>query len=152
MSWNFTEIFMYYLRNTGADKHQRGATRWAQPTWTRQEAHARPGGCCPPRPTSGAHLLVYKSFWPRKKKERTFRMERRRLEAELGQEHFCPPAERFRRGNFPLGGKSRSHRHHQQPSDLWEANLHEHLQQHHLISNPSSSLVFNLVTETIDCC
>ena len=25
-------------------------------------------------------------------------MERRRLEAELGQEHFCPPVERFRRG------------------------------------------------------
>ena len=30
-------------------------------------------------------------------------MKRRRLEAELGQEHFCPPAERFRRGNFPPG-------------------------------------------------
>ena len=31
-------------------------------------------------------------------------MERRRLEAELGQEHFCPSAERFRRENFPPGG------------------------------------------------
>ena len=35
----------------------------------------------------------------------TFGMERRRLEAELGQEHFCPQAERFRRGNFPPGGE-----------------------------------------------
>ena len=32
-------------------------------------------------------------------------MKRRRLEAELGQEHFCPPEERFRRGNFPPGGE-----------------------------------------------
>ena len=27
-------------------------------------------------------------------------MERRCLKAELGQEHFCPSAERFRWGNF----------------------------------------------------
>ena len=32
-------------------------------------------------------------------------MKRRRLEAELGQEHFCPAAERFRRGNFPSEGE-----------------------------------------------
>ena len=32
-------------------------------------------------------------------------MERRRLEAELGQEHFCPPKERFRQGNFPPEGE-----------------------------------------------
>ena len=31
-------------------------------------------------------------------------MERRRLEAELGQEHFCPPTEQFCPGNFPPGG------------------------------------------------
>ena len=35
----------------------------------------------------------------------TFGTERRRFEAELGQEHFFPPVERFRRGNFPLGGE-----------------------------------------------
>ena len=77
-------------------------------------------------------------------------MKRRSLEAELGQEHFCPPAERFRRGYFPPGGGNRSHRHNQQPSQLWEANLHLNLQQHHLLSNPSSSLVFNLCTGTSD--
>jgi hypothetical protein len=32
-------------------------------------------------------------------------MERRRLEVELGQEHFCPPAEQFRRGNFLTEGE-----------------------------------------------
>ena len=70
----------------------------------RQGSQARPGGLCSPRPTSGAHLLLYKWFWPRKNHNNTFGMERRRLEAELGQEHFCPPAERFCRGNFPPRG------------------------------------------------
>ena len=79
-------------------------------------------------------------------------MERRRLEAELGQEHFCPPAERFPLGNFPPEGGNHRHHHHQQLSHLGEGNIHQNLQHHHLISNPSSSLVFNLVTETIDWC
>ena len=141
---------MEYLRNIGANNYQRGPTRWAQLTWACQGAQARPGGLCSPRPTSGAHLLVYRSFLPRKNKERTFGMERRRLEAELGQEHFCSPAERFRRGYFPPGEGNRSHRHHQQPSHHGRINLHQHLHQHHLISNPSSSLVFNLCIKSSD--
>ena len=32
-------------------------------------------------------------------------MKRRLLEAELGQEHFCPPAELFLFGNFPPRGE-----------------------------------------------
>ena len=72
-------------------------------------------------------------------------MERRRLEAELGQE-------RFQWGNFPPGGGNHRHHYHQQLSHLGEGNLRQHLQQHHLISNPSSSIVFNLVTGTIDWC
>jgi hypothetical protein len=55
-------------------------------------------------------------------------MEHRSLEAELGQEHFCPPTERFRRGNFPPGGGNHRHHHHQQLSHLGEGNLHQHLQ------------------------
>ena len=55
-------------------------------------------------------------------------------------------------GNFPPGGRNHRHHHHQQLSHLGEGNLHQHLQQHYLISNPSSSLVFNLVTGTIDWC
>ena len=149
MIWNFTRIFLW---NIGAHKYQRGPTRWSQPTWARQAPQAHPCGLWPPQPTSGAHLLVYKSFWPRKNKERTFGTERRRLEAELGQEHFCPPAERFCRGNFPPGGGNHRHHHHQQLSHLGEGNIHQHIHQHHLISNPSSSLVFNLYTGTIDWC
>ena len=112
---------MEYLKNIGANNYQRGPTRWAQPTWARQGAQARPRGLCPPRPTFGAHLLVYKSFLPRKNKEKTFGAERRCLEVELGQEHFCPPAERFCQGNFPPGGGNHRHHHHQQLYHLGRA-------------------------------
>ena len=127
-----------------------------------------PGGHNPPgRARYSSHALVgcdhlgpplVPIFWYisgfdlEKNKGRTFRTKRRPLEAELGQGHFCPSAERFRRGNFPPRGGNHRHRHHQQTSHLWEVNLHQHLQQHHLLSNTSSSLVFNLVTGTIDWC
>ena len=90
---------MDYIRIVGVNNYQRGPTRWAQPTWVHQGAQARPGRLCSPGPTCSAHLLVYKSFWPRKSKERTFGTERHSLEAELGQEHFCPPVERFCQGS-----------------------------------------------------
>ena len=109
-------------------------------------------GCAHPGPPPVPIFWYISHFDLEKNKERTFRTELRLLEAELGQEHFCPPAERFRRGNFPPGGGNHRHHHHQQLSHLGEGNLHQHLQQHHLISNPSSSLVFNLVTGTIDWC
>ena len=53
--------------------------------------------------------------------------------------------------SLPEGGNHRHH-HHQQLSHLGEDYLHQHAQQHHLLSNPSSSLVFNLVIGTIDWC
>ena len=37
-------FFMEYLKNIGANNYRRGPTRWAQPTWARQGAQARPGG------------------------------------------------------------------------------------------------------------
>ena len=114
----------------------------ALPPWERPLPHGPPGG--PPVP-----IFWYISrFDLEKNKDRTFGTERRGLEAELGQEHFCPPVERFRRGNFPPGGGNHHHHHHQQLSHFGEGYLHQHLQQHHLISNPGSSLVFNLCTKT----
>ena len=60
------------------------------------------------------------------------------------------PAELFCRGNFPLGGGNHHHRHHQRSSHREGASPHQHLHQHHLISNPSSSLVSNLCIQTSD--
>ena len=37
---------MEYMRNIGANKYQRGPTRWAEPTWAHQGAQAHPGGLC----------------------------------------------------------------------------------------------------------
>ena len=79
----------------------------------------------PPVPT----FWYISHFDLEKTKERTFGMERRRLKAELGQEHFCPPAEQFGWGNFPPGGGNhRPHRHHQQLSHLGEGNLDQNIQ------------------------
>ena len=109
-------------------------------------------GCAHPGPPPVPIFWYISHFDLEKIKEKTLGAERRRLEAELGQEHFCPLAERFRRGNFPPGGGNHRHHHRQQFSHLGEGNLHQHIHQHHLISNPRSSLVFNLVTGTIDWC
>ena len=142
---------MDYLRNIGANKHQRGPPSGHNPPGRAREPRRALLGCAHPSPPPVPIFGYISHFDLEKNKERTFGTERR-LEAKLGQEHFCSPTERFRRGNFPPGGGNHLHHHHQQLSHLGEGNLHQHLQQHHLISNPSSPLVFNLVTETIDWC
>ena len=59
-------------------------------------------------------------------------------------------AELFCRANFPPGGGNHHHQHHHRSSHREGANLHQHLHQHHLISNPSSSLVSNLFIQLSD--
>ena len=60
------------------------------------------------------------------------------------------PAELFSQGNIPPGGGSHHHRHHQRSSHREGVNLHQHLHQHHLLSNPSSSLVSDLCLRNSD--
>ena len=81
--------------------------------------HNPPGRARRPRRTLvGAALLgppPVPIFWYishfdlEKNKGKAFRMERHRLEAELGQEHFYPPAERFSinifNNNSPILGR-----------------------------------------------
>ena len=132
------DFFMEYLRNIGANKYQRWATRWAQPTWARQGAQARPGGCCPPRPTSGAHLLVYKSFLPRIKirgghSGRSAAASGR----NLGRSTFALRRSDSARGTSLPEGEIISHCHHQQHSHLGEGYVHQHLHS----TNSSQTLV-----------
>ena len=87
---------MEYLRIIGANNYQRGHTRWAQPTWACQGAQARPGGCAQPGPPPVPIFWYVSHFNQEKNQTRTFGMKHRRLEAELGQEHFFPPAEQLR--------------------------------------------------------
>ena len=145
-------IIMEYLMNIGANNYQRGPTRWGQPTWARQAPLARPGGLWPPRPTSGALLLVYKSFWPRKKIKGGLSGKAPSPRGGIWAGALLPSSRAIPPGNVPPGGGNHHHHHHQQLSHLGEGNLHQHLQQHHLLSNPSSSLVFNLCIGTIGWC
>ena len=87
--------------------------------------------------------------WKKNQKE-AFWTKRRRLEAEPWWNQSRAPAELFCRGNIPSGGGNHHHHHHQRSSHREGVNLHQHLHQHHLLSNPSSSLVSNLCTKTSD--
>ena len=143
---------MEYMRNVGANKYQRRPPDGHNPLGRARQPMRALVGCAllgpPPVPIFWyiSHLDLEKN------KGRTFETKRHRLEAKLGQEHFCPPAERICPGNFPPGGGNHCPHHRQQLSHLGEGNLHQHPQRHHLLSNPSSYLVFNLCTATIDWC
>ena len=77
-----------------------------------------------------------------KNQEEAFGMKHRLLDVEPGQKQSRAPAELFCRGNFPPGGGNHHHRHHQRSSHREGVNLHQHLHQHHLLSNPNSSLLW----------
>ena len=101
-----------------------------------------------PWQASGTHLLLHEVFRPEKNQKEAFGTKRRRLEAEPWRNQSRAPAELFYRGNFPPGGENHRHRHHQWSSHREGVNLHQHLHQHHLLSNPSSSLVSDLCLKT----
>ena len=99
---------------------------------------------------SDVHLLLYHHFYPRKNHGQAYGTKLRRHEAKLGQNKSRASVELFCWGNFPPGGGNHHHYHHQRSSHQEGVNLHQHLHQHHLLSNPSSSLIFNLCLKTSD--
>ena len=106
---------------------------------------APPASWAPWQP-SDAHMWLYGVFRPRKNHKLAHGTKLRRHEAEPWRNQSRAPAELFCQGNFPPGGGNHHHR-----SSHWEGvNLHQHLHQHHLISNPSSSLVSSLCIQTLD--
>ena len=96
---------------------------------------------------SGAHLLLYEVFYPGKNHKQAFGKKLRCHEAEPWRNQSRAPAELFCRGNFPPGGGNHHHRHHQRSSHREGVSIHQHLHQHHILSNPSPSLVSNLVSK-----
>ena len=97
----------------------------------------------------GAHLLLYEVSYPGKNHKQAYGTKLCH-EAEPWWNQSRAPAELFCRGNFPPGGGNHHHCHHQRSSHREGVNLHQHLHQHHLLSNPSSSRVSNLCTQTSD--
>ena len=143
-SWNSTKVIFGNNKKYWAEEvHQMGphlATRvGARPTpWARPLPRGPPAG--PPM----AIFCYMESFDEEKNNQKpSFRTRLRRHEAEPWRNQSRALAERFCRGNFPPGEGNHRHHHHQQLSHLGEGYLHRHLQYHHLLSNPSSSLVSN---------
>ena len=83
---------------------------WGAPPWARPPASWAP--CWP----SGAHLLLYEVFRPKKNHKQAFGTRLRRHEAEPWRNQSRAPAELFCRGHFPPGGGNHRHRHHQRSS------------------------------------
>ena len=141
--------FLELIRIIGQRKYQRGPTPW-------------PWGWGGARPTTRATCLVgpllalrcpsslYEVSYPGKNHKQAYGTKLRRNEVEPWRNQSRAPAELFCRGNFPPGGGNHHQRHHQRSSHREGVNLHQHLHQHHLLSNPSSSLVSNLCTKTLD--
>ena len=139
-----------YIKNTERKKFTRGATPCPR-GWGR----ALPPGRAPlPRGPPGrppVTIFCYmKSFTLEKiiskLAGRNTTATRRNLGGtNLGLRRSCSVG-----GTSPPGRGNHRHRHHHRSSHLEWANLHQHLHQHHLLSNPSSSLVSNLFIQTSD--
>ena len=137
---------MEIIKNIERRKYQRGPTPWprgwgrALPPWARSLPRGPPGG--PLMPIFG----YMESFVL----EKIISTLTGRNSAATRRNQSRAPAELFCRGHFPPGGGNHRHRHHQRSSHREGVNLHQHLHQHHLISNTSSSLVSNLCLKTSD--
>ena len=143
------KMFSKYIKNTESKNLTRGATPCPR-GWGR----ALPPGCAPlPRGPLVALRWPSSTIWTLsmgKNKKPSSRTKLCRHEAELWWNQSRALAELFCRGNFPPGWGNRSHRHHQQSSHQEGVNLHQHLHQHHLLSNPSSSFVSNSCLQVRD--
>ena len=77
MVCNFNTIFSEYLRIFGANNIRGRCTRWAQPTWARQEPQARPSRLWSPRgPT---HLSLHPTSPPTSRKKITISLSLSRV-------------------------------------------------------------------------
>ena len=138
---------MELIKNTERRKYQRGATPWPRGWEARPTPLGTPPASWAPWQPSDAHLWLYGVFHGDKK---IINKLSGRNSTATRRNQSRAPTELFCRGNFPPGGGNHHHRHHQRSSHREGINLHQHLHQHHLISNPSSSLVSNLCPKASD--
>ena len=139
---------MELIKNTERRNYQRGATPWPRGWEARPTPWARPLPRGPPGRPPVSIFCYMKSFTL----EKIISKLSGRNSAATRRNQSRAPAELFCRGNIPPGGGNHRHRHHQRSSHREGVNLHQHLHQHHLLSNPSSSLVSNLCLKTSDWC
>ena len=97
-------------------KYLRGATHRPRGWGARPPLQGAPPASWAPWWPSGANLLLYEVFRPRKNHKQAFGTKLYRHEAEPWRNQSRALAELFCRGNFPLGGGNHHHRHHQRSS------------------------------------
>ena len=145
--WNSTGVIFKIYKKYWAKKVSEGG----HPPSTRVGGAPTPTGRAPKllAPLVGLRCpsSATSSLLPWKNRGQAYETKLRRHEAEPWRNQSRAPAELFCQGHFPPGGGNHRHRHHQRSSHREGANLHQHLHQHHLLSNPSSSLVSNLVSK-----
>ena len=142
--------FWELIKNIERKKYVRGAS-----TCPRRWGRALPPGraSLPRGPPGGPPMSIFcymKSFDEKKNHKPSPRTKLCRHEAEPWRNQSRAPVELFCRGNFPPRGGNHHHRHHQWSYHREGVNIHQYLHQHHLLSNPSSSLVSNLCPKTSD--
>ena len=137
---------MELIKNTGNRKYQRGPTPWPRGWGARPTPWARPLPSGPPGRPPVPIFCYIKSFTL----EKIISKLSGRNSAATRRNQSRAPAELLCWGNIPPGGGNHRHRHHQRSSHREGVNLHQHLHQHHLISNPSSSLVSDVCLKTSD--
>ena len=136
---------IYWAKEVPEGGHTPSTRVGARPTpWARPLPRGPPDG--PPMPI----FCYMESFIEEKNHKLAHGTKLHRHEVEPWRNQSRAPAELLCRGNFPPGGGNHHHRHHHRSSQREGVNLHQHLHQHHLISNPSSSLVSNLYLKTPD--
>ena len=140
---------MEIIKNTERRKYQRGPTPWARGWGAPYTLGAPPTSWAPWWP-SGAHLLLYEVFRPKKNHKQAFGTRLRRHEAEPWRNQSRAPAELFCRGHFPPGGGNHHHRHHQRSSHQERAISINIFISTISSQNPSSSLVSNSCLQVWD--
>ena len=103
-----------------------------------------------PLVASGAHLLLYEVFRPKKNRKQAFGTRLRRHEVEPWRNLSRAPAELFCRGHFPLRGGNHRHHHHQRSSHQERAVSVNIFISTISSQNPSSSLVSNSCLQVWD--
>ena len=105
--------FLGFIKNTERRKYQMGPTPWPRGWGARPTPLGAPPASWAPCWPSGAHLLLYEVFRPKKNHKQAFGTRLRRHEAEPWRNQSRAPAELFYWGNIPPGGGNHCHHHHQ---------------------------------------
>ena len=149
-SWNSTKVIFGNNKKYWAKEIPEGAhtlaTRVGGAPYPPGHAPASWAPCWP----SGAHLLLYEVFRPKKNYKQAFGTRLRRHEAEPWRNQSRAPAELFCRGHFPPGGGNHRHRHHQRSSHRERAISINIFTSTISSQNPSSSLVSNSCLQVWD--